>query len=118
MAAAAIEAADEDTYVRHEADDEEGRLADGEDPAAAATAVGEDGDDASSSVELQEGTHRSAGRRLVAAADKEAGPPPVDKEARRQQTKGEVQRDRQQYKAGVARSKIAGGRRAMWQQGL
>ena len=101
-----------------EADDEEGRLADGEDPAAAATAVGEDGDDAFSSLELQEGTHRSAGRRVVAAADKDAGPPPVDKEARRQQTKGEVQRDRQQYKAGVARSKIAGGRGAMWQQGL
>jgi pre-60S factor REI1 len=64
------------------------------------------------SDQLQDSTNQPGGR-VVAA-----GPPPIDKEARSEQTKGDSRRDRQRFKASEARGKIAGGRAVMWQVGL
>lgn len=84
--------------------DEQARLQDGEDAAP--------GDVDGSSNQLQDDAQQP-GRRVVTA-----GPPPIDKEARREQTKGDKQRDKQRYKASEARGKNAGGRAVMWQVGL
>ena len=84
--------------------DEQVRLQDGEDASP--------GDVDRSSNQLQDGAQQP-GRRVVAA-----GPPPIDKAARSEQTKGDVRRDKQRYKASEARGKVAGGRAVMWQVGL
>jgi len=70
-------------------------------------------DDVSGSLDQLHDGANQPGRRVVAA-----GPPPIDKEARCEQKKGDVRRDRQRFKASDARGKIAGGRAVMWQVGL
>ena len=65
-----------------------------------------------SAGQLQDAANQP-GQRVVAA-----GPPPIDRLARSEATKGDVRRDRQRFKASDAKGKIAGGRAVMWQVGL